>query len=257
MSESKKYFENKIIDVETNSRYFFNNLSLIFEKSISYYQLFINILFLFIIIMITYVLYLDIIHKVSDNIPRCKEIKNIVKINYKIEKPYFYRIYIVDKSFSTTILDDYSICLEYDFINEKTNIIFGKKIYINRIIISDSTPERGELSVDINNPLNISKKLKAFAYFDLESLDHKYIEYIDYDNITDTKLKSFYVNKNIILRKNYSFIVTDGDNRYLNNKEATQLKKFVKEYGYDSKIQPTAIYNIIYAIEHHKNTDVI
>ena len=144
MSESKKYFENKIIDVETNSRYFFNNLSLIFEKSISYYQLFINILFLFIIIMITYVLYLDIIHKVSDNIPRCKEIKNIVKINYKIEKPYFYRIYIVDKSFSTTILDDYSICLEYDFINEKTNIIFGKKIYINRIIISDSTPERGE-----------------------------------------------------------------------------------------------------------------
>lgn len=245
------YFINIINDVDNNSIYFFYNLSLIFKKPISYYQLFINILFIFIVIMITYVLYLDIIYKNSDNIPRCKEIKKIVKINYEIDKPYFYRIYIVDKSFSTTILDNYSICLEYDFINEKTNIIFGKKLHIDRIIISDETP------VDINNPLNISKKTKAFTYFDLENLDHKYIEYIDYDNITDTKLKSFYINKNIILRKSFSFIVTDGDNKYLNNNEANKLKKFVKEYGYDNKIEPTAIYNIIYAIEHHKNTDVI
>ena len=251
MTELKVYFDKIIKDVDNNSIYFFYNLSLIFKNSISYYQLFINILFIFIVIMITYVLYLDIIYKVSDNIPRCKEIKKIVKINYEIEKPYVYRIYIVDKSFTTTILDNFSICLEYDFINEKTDIIFGNKININRITISDESP------VDINNPLNISKKLKAFAYFDLENLDNKYIEYIDYDDITDTKLKSFYINKNIILRKSYSFIVTDGDNKYLNNKEANQLKKFVKEYGNDNKIPPTAIYKIIYAIEHHKNTDII
>jgi len=251
MTELKVYFDKIIKDVDNNSIYFFYNLSLIFKNSISYYQLFINILFIFIVIMITYVLYLDIIYKVSDNIPRCKEIKKIVKINYEIDKPYVYRIYIVDKSFTTSILDNYSICLEYDFINEKTDIIFGKKVHINRITISDESP------VDINNPLNISKKIKAFAYFDLKSLDHTYIEYIDYDNITDTKLKSFYINKNIILRKSYSFIVTDGDNKFLNNKEANQLKKFVKEYGYDNKIPPTAIYNIIYAIEHHKNTDII
>jgi len=251
MTESKDYFDKIIKDVDNNSIYFFYNLSLIFKNPISYYQLFINILFIFIVIMITYVLYLDIIYKVSDNIPRCKEIKKIVKINYEIDKPYVYRIYIVDKSFSTTILDNYSLCLEYDFINEKTDIIFGNKIHINSITISDESP------VDINNPLNISKKIKAFSYFDLKNLDHKYIEYIDYDNVTDTKLKSYYINKNIILRKSYSFIVTDGDNKYLNNKEANQLKKFVKEYGYDNKIPPTAVYNIIYAIEHHKNTDII
>jgi len=224
------------------TKMFFYNVSSIFQKSISYYQIIINALFIFIIIIITYIIYLDMINRVSSKNSRCFEVANIYKENSEKNTPYFYNIYIVKDSFKSSFLSDFSICISYDFINEKTTIIFGKK-HNARIL----TTAYSQISIK----KKIDPKINAFAYFDLRKLEYDYIQYNDIDD------GLLYIDKNIITRSNYLFIITSDDNKILKSNEAKQLVKFVKDYGYDITKSVSPIYNILYAIDNHKNKDVV
>jgi hypothetical protein len=228
--------------LDSFAKMFFHNLSSIFQKSLSYYQILVNALFIFIVIIITYIIYLDIINRESNKKTRCIEVTNIYKENSEKTRPYFYNIYIVKDVFKSSFLSDFSICISYDFINEKTNIIFGKK-HNARIL----TTAYSQLSIK----KKIDPKINAFAYFDLRKLEYDYIEYND---IEDGNL---YIDKNIITRTNYLFIITSDDNKILKSNEAKQLVKFAKDYGYDITKSVSPIYNILYAIDNHKNKDVI
>jgi len=228
--------------LDTFTKMFFHKLSSIFDKSLSYYQILVNALFIFIVIIITYVIYLDMINRESTKRNRCVDIANIYNTNSEKNRPYFYNIYIVKDTNKNTLLSDFSICISYDFINEKTEIIFGKKQ--NARILTTAYSQ-------ISIKKNIDHKINAFAYFDLRKLEYDYIQYNDIENGV------LYIDKNIITQTNYLFIITSDDNKFLKSNEAKQLVKFVKEYGYDNTKSVSPIYNILYAIDNHKNKDVV
>jgi len=224
------------------SEMFFHKLSSIFEKGLSYYQIIINTLFIFIVIIITYVIYLDIVNRKSSKKNRCIEISNIYYANSKKTKPYFYNIYIVKDILKNSVLTEFSIRISYDFIKEKTEVIFGQNQNVKMLTTAYS---------QIENRKNIDPMVNAFTYFDLEKLKY---DYIRYDDVEDGIL---YIDKNVITRNNFLFIITSDDNKFLKSKEARQLVKFSKEYGYDNNKSVSPIYNILYAIDNHKNKDVI
>jgi len=226
----------------TFTEMFFYKLSSIFEKNLSYYQIIINALFIFIVIIITYVIYLDFVNKESSKKNRCVEISNIYDANIKKTKPYFYNIYIVKDVFKKSLLTNFSIRISYDFIKEQTEVIFGKNQNIKMLTTSYS---------QIGNKKNIDTKVNAFTYFDLEKLEYDYIEY------NDTEGEILYIDKNIITQTNFLFIITSDDDKFLKSNEAKQLVKFSKEFGYDNNKSVSPIYNILYAIDNHKNKDVV
>ena len=109
---------------------------------------FINLLFIFIVVVIIYILYRDLVYRDASNIKRCRDIEDTIEINNYYEKPYVYRIYIIDKSLSRDILNNFSICLEYDFINENTNVIFGKPEHVNSFTFSDYVSETDSKNIN-------------------------------------------------------------------------------------------------------------
>ena len=150
----------------------------------------------------------------------------------------YYNKDITDKS-----LSNFSFCLQYDFISNTTNVIFGEKDNINSITFS--------LNDELENDDNLSP---AFVYYNLSTSNFSYIKYIDSSN------KTFYINKNLITNpKEYLFIITRYDNKIVgNDKAAYELLKFVKFGGYDkNSVNLSAIYNILYSIDNKKNSVIM
>jgi hypothetical protein len=135
--------------------------------------------------------------------------------------------------------------LEYDFTREMTNIYFGKPENVNGLTFSDYVSE-----TDSPN-LNKSRFSNAFSYFSLDKLDTNFLQY-------DNGEKLFYINKKIITDGNYLFIVATPDNKkILDDVYAKKLARFVKRFGFDNTTELSPIYNILYAIEHNKNSATI
>ena len=74
----------------------------------------------------------------------------------------------------------------------------------------------------------------------------------------DNNDKSFYINKKIITGENYMYIVAESDNKkILKDKYAKRLSRFIRKYGFDNSTELSPIYNILYALEHKKNSVTI
>ena len=173
-----------LINIEANAQYVFYTLSLVKTNTtnLTYYQHIINLLFIFIVVVIIYILYRDLVYKDASNIKRCRYIEDTIEINNYNEKPYVYRIYIVEQSLTRDILNNFSICLEYDFIKENTNVIFGKPENVNSFTFSDYVSETDSKNIDKSRFSN------AFSFFNLDKLDTEFLMYNNGD-------KSFYINK--------------------------------------------------------------
>jgi len=196
------------------------------------------LLFIFIVIVILYIFYRDLVYRDASKIKRCREIEDTIQINKSYENPYVYRVYIIQKKLANDILNNYSICFEYNFIKEITNVYFGKPENVEGLIFSDYNSDKSFLS-------------NGFSYFSLEKLDTSFLQY-------DNGGKLFYINKKIITDDNYLYIVATPDNRkILDNVYAKKLAKFVKKFGFDYTTELSPIYNILYAIEHNKNSATI
>jgi hypothetical protein len=188
-------------------------------------------------------MYNDIIYRDASKIKRCKDIENATLINDNLEYPYKYNIYVINKNITDKSLSNFSFCLQYDFISNTTNVIFGEKDNINSITFS--------LNDELENDDNLSP---AFVYYNLSTSNFSYIKYIDSSN------KTFYINKNLITNpKEYLFIITRYDNKIVgNDKAAYELLKFVKFGGYDkNSVNLSAIYNILYSIDNKKNSVIM
>ena len=235
------------LNMETQVNYMYYTLGLVNKNSyeLPYYQHFINILFVFIVIIIFYVIYRDYVFRRADIKSRCSEIEDTLEINKALEQPFKYNIYIVNKNFSDDIINKYSICIRYDFINEKTFVDYGEQDKLNELLFSEALSENANVS-------DSSVVSIGFSYFDLEELQRKYMYYTDNNN------KIFYIDKSKITSDSYMYIITGYDNkRIVNDESAIKLLKFIKNYGYDNTISLSPVYNILYAIDHKRNTTTI
>ena len=84
------------LELESISEYGYNSILKAFYNlsSVSYYQYFINIIFIILVFIILYILYRDIIYRNANNIKRCKILKNNINANMSYENPFVYNIYI-------------------------------------------------------------------------------------------------------------------------------------------------------------------
>ena len=201
------------------------------------YQIFINILFLFIICGIFYVLYRDYIYRIASKMTRCTDITDI--INYNInenDNSYIYNIYIVHVNNSNNIIKDFIVRFEYNFITEETGITYGEQKIIAPVLFSPTD--------------NISKMKNAFYIFDLAEKKKKYIDYYE-----KSSGKVFFLDKKKMATKKYKYYITSNTDEKLRDEHSISLANFIKKYTYDDAINVDPIYNILYAIESKKNME--
>lgn len=201
------------------------------------YQIFMNILFLFIICGILYVLYRDYIYRIAGKMTRCSDITDIINYNIKDnDNSYIYNIYIVHVNNSNNIINDFILKFEYNFLTEKTGITFGEhKIILPLLFIPTD---------------NISKMKNAFYIFDLAEKKQKYIDYYEKNSG-----KVFYFDRKKMATKKYKYYITSNTDEKLNDEHSILLANFIKKYAYDNSINIDPIYNILYAIESKKNME--
>lgn len=228
------------LELENISEYSYNSILKSFANfiSLSYYQHIINVLYIFIIIAILYILYRDIIYRNANNIKRCKTLKNNIDTNMDYNYPFVYNIYIIKKTKLNNLLEDYSVLFTYDFINQKTDFKFGDYKNIEEIIISSK-------NIDYINTNN-------FLYFDLKYMEPKHLKL----NKENDKNVDIYFDKARLTNDDYAYIVTTYDDKQLLAKDDKNVKilgKFIRDFGYDVYTPIAPIYDILYAVEYKKN----
>jgi hypothetical protein len=210
------------------------DINLLFEYK---YLVLINILFLFIIFGVLYVLYRDYIYRIASKMTRCTDITDIINLNInENDNSYIYNIYIVHVNNSNNITKDYIMRFEYNFLTEETRIFTGDHKVVSPLLFSPTD--------------NISKMKNAFYIFDLEEKKQKFVDYYD----TDTR-KVFFFDKKKMATKKYKYYITANTDEKLSDEHSIRLANFVKKYAYDHSINIDPLYNILYAIESKKNME--
>jgi hypothetical protein len=211
-----------------------NDIKIIFEYK---YQVFINILFLFIIFGVLYVLYRDYMYRIASKMTRCTDITEIINLNINDnDNSYIYNIYIVHVNNSNNIIKDYILRFEYNFLTEETRITTGDHKIISPLLFSPSD--------------NIIKMNKAFYIFDLQEKKKKFVDYYDKDS-----REVFFFDKKKMATKKYKYYITANTDEKLNDEHSIRLANFIKKYAYDDNINIDPLYNILYAIESKKNME--
>jgi hypothetical protein len=201
------------------------------------YQFFINILFLFIILGVLYVLYRDYIYRIASKMTRCTDITDIINLNInENDNSYIYNIYIVHVNNSNNIIKDYILKFEYNFLTEETRITPGNYEHISHLLFSPTD--------------SISKMKNAFYIFDLEEKKKKFVDYYNTDN-----RKVFFFDKKKMATKKYKYYITANTDEKLSDEHSIRLANFIKKYAYDENINIDPLYNILYAIESKKNME--
>jgi len=232
-----KDITNLFNTIERTSNEYIDELSSITDVKISNYQIFINILFIFIIGIIIYILYRDYIYRIASKMTRCTDINDIININLDTnDNSYIYNIYIVHVNNTNNIIKDFVLKLEYNFLTEETNIIYGENKIIAPVLFSPND--------------NISKISNAFYIFDLTEKKKKFVDYYDTENNN-----VYFFDKKKLATKQYKYYITSSNDKKLIDESSIQLANFVKKYGYNDNINLDPVYNILYAIESKKNME--
>lgn len=209
--------------------YLNNEIDIVFNTNMSYYDIMLNIFFLTFVIIVVIIMYWDSVYRNAKNNSRCSVMENIINENKLLASPYIYNIYIVENQYLNTFSDNYLIVLKYDFTKNTTEI----------------------KSIHIEKPHNLKYKSDSitsdnkFKYYSLELKGER----------IESKIDNKILKENIINNK-VSFIITDEYNNIINTDYTNALKNFVKDYANDqSKTTLRPIYDIIYAYNKNYSSD--
>jgi len=232
-----KDIKTLIESIDERSEEYMSDIFFLVETKISNYQKFINVLFILIILGIFYLLYRDYIYRIASKMTRCTDINDIININLDTnDNSYIYNIYIVHVNNTNNIIKDFVLKLEYNFLTEETNIIYGENKIIAPVLFSPND--------------NISKISNAFYIFDLTEKKKKFVDYYDTENNN-----VYFFDKKKLATKQYKYYITSNNDKKLIDDSSIQLANFVKKYGYNDNINLDPVYNILYAIESKKNME--
>jgi hypothetical protein len=232
-----KDIQTLIESIDERSEEYMSDIFFLVETKISNYQKFINVLFILIILGIFYLLYRDYIYRIASKMTRCTDINDIININLDTnDNSYIYNIYIVHVNNTNNIIKDFVLKLEYNFLTEETNIIYGENKIIAPVLFSPND--------------NISKISSAFYIFDLTEKKKKFVDYYDTENNN-----VYFFDKKKLATKQYKYYITSSNDKKLIDDSSIQLANFVKKYGYNDNINLDPVYNILYAIESKKNME--
>ena len=218
-----KYYLYKWFDEFQDT--FNDEIDIIFNSNISYYDILLNIFFLTFVIIVGVIMYWDSVYRIARKNSRCAIIDKIIDENKVSQSPYIYNIHFVENINENSFKDKYLIKLTYDFTTNETN---------------DDTK-------NIEDPVysrykNTDTEGDGFNYYDLNL--KKSINNLNKENI------KAHINNGTL-----SLVITDYKDNIINTDHANDLKEFVKKYNSDITTSLEPIYNIKNAYNKIKSSD--
>ena len=210
-----------------------NQLLRVYSVDINYYNIFLNIFFLSIIMIILIIFFWDNIYKISKNKSKCNQILNIIRQNEIIEKPYIYSVIIINNDVINATYKNYILKIIYDFKNMKTSYEFGNDNGKENDIFNNDTI-KGNNPEDAKKSFNNRKKPEyQMNYFDLRTMKNEKIDGINIKVLNSTKYK--YVN------------VDENNDKVKNNSTSSSLLLFTKKYSENGNYNQSIIDDIIFS----------
>lgn len=185
----------------------------VYKSKIGYYDILFNFTFVFIVIIMSIVLYWDSVYKNAKKISNCNNITKIIEENKVSKTPYIYNIIIINHDKISLSSHNFLIKIVYNFKSKTTKIQYGTDTGTDNNVFNSMGPEYDKI-------LNTVKMLEDDSSNN-ENIKNKYLN--NYNKLYDLITKSDEINDenlNIIL------IEIFDDNNSIKN----EIIEFIKIY---------------------------
>ncbi len=148
-------------------------LNILYANDFSYYELFLVVIFMTLILVVGIILYWDNVYRTAKKLSRCSKINMIAYQNRdKDNHPFVYVIMIINESNLDAVLDKYVLKLEYNFVKKTTNAILGESEYVNEVKLDDKSSTYSSYNTTISTKK--SDYDTAFAVYDTANKNYPY-----------------------------------------------------------------------------------
>ena len=186
----------------------------VYKSKIGYYDILFNFTFVFIIMIMSIVLYWDSVYKNAKKISNCNNIIKIIEENKVSKTPYIYNIIIINHDKISLSSHNYLIKIIYNFKSKKTKIEYGTDTGTDNNVFNSMGPEYDKI-------LNTVKMLEDYSSNN-ENIKNKYLN--NYNKLYDLITKSDEIDEKNL---NIKLIDIFDDN---NNSIKNEIIEFIKIY---------------------------
>ena len=186
----------------------------VYKSKIGYYDILFNFTFVFIIMIMSIVLYWDSVYKNAKKISNCNNIIKIIEENKVSKTPYIYNIIIINHDKISLSSHNYLIKIIYNFKSKKTKIEYGTDTGTDNNVFNSMGPEYDKI-------LNTVKMLEDYSSNN-ENIKNKYLN--NYNKLYDLITKSDEIEEKNL---NIKLIDIFDDN---NNSIKNEIIEFIKIY---------------------------
>jgi len=185
----------------------------VYKSKIEYYDILFNFTFVFIVMILSIVLYWDSVYKNAKKISNCNNITKIIEENKVSKTPYIYNIIIINHDKISLSSHNFLIKIVYNFKSKTTKIQYGTDTGVDNNVFNSMGPEYDKI-------LNTVKMLEDDSNND-ENIKSKYLN--NYNKLYDLITKSDEIND-----KNLNIILIEifDDNNSIKN----EIIEFIKIY---------------------------
>jgi len=185
----------------------------VYKSKIGYYDILFNFTFVFIIMIMSIVLYWDSVYKNAKKISNCNNIIKIIEENKVSKTPYIYNIIIINHDKISLSSHNYLIKIIYNFKSKKTKIEYGTDTGTDNNVFNSMGPEYDKI-------LNTVKMLEDDSSNN-ENIKNKYLN--NYNKLYDLITKSDEIDEKNL---NIKLIDIFDDNNSIKN----EIIEFIKIY---------------------------
>jgi hypothetical protein len=200
----------------------------IYKSKIGYYDILFNFTFVFIVIIISIVLYWDSIYKNAKKISNCNNITKIIEENKVSKSPYIYNIIIINHDKISLSSHNFLIKIVYNFKSKTTKIQYGTDTGADNNVFNSMGPKYDKI-------LNTVKILEDDSSNN-ENIKNKYLN--NYNKLYDLITKSDEIDE-----KNLNIKLIDiFDNN--TNSIKNEIIEFIKIYDVEKAENAIKIFSI-------------
>ena len=199
----------------------------VYKSKIGYYDILFNFTFVFIVMILSIVLYLDSVYKNAKKLSNCNNIIKIIEENKVSKTPYIYNIIIINHDKISLSSHNFLIKIVYNFKSKTTKIQYGTDTGADNNVFNSMGPEYDKI-------LNTVKMLEDDSGNN-ENIKNKYLN--NYNKLYDLITKSDEIDEKNI---NIKLIDIFDDNT---NSIKNEIIEFIKIYDVEKAEKAIKIFS--------------
>lgn len=199
----------------------------VYKSKIGYYDILFNFTFVFIVMILSIVLYWDSVYKNAKKISNCNNITKIIEENKVSKTPYIYNIIIINHDNISLSSHNFLIKIVYNFKSKTTKIQYGTDTGADNNVFNSMGPEYDKI-------LNTVKMLENDSSND-ENIKNKYLN--NYNKLYDLITKSDEIDEKNL---NVKLIDIFDDNT---NSIKNEIIEFIKIYDVEKAEKAIKIFS--------------